>query len=340
VPEADVFTSTTTAVDGNGHVAAERLRNRWPGAARSAPDRLDKICGYAISATGKLLRPTLLIECALAVGGVMRHVLPAAVGAECGHVASLVHDDIIDHDDVRRGQPSVHRRFGSDDAIVAGDALIFDLFAGLAECRDAGAADARVVSALATVARSGVDMCRGQLLEAQVTADRTFSIDAYLAVAGLKTAAFFRGVCETGAILGGGLVHETVALAFYGEHLGLAFQIRDDLLSFVADDAKTGKPGSSDLVNGRLTAPVVLAHLHANTKDRAHIEHLLSSVHDPAAGLRALRDVAERTGALRRASDLAHEYAGRAREALDALAPTPSRDRLCRYADAVIIRDK
>jgi geranylgeranyl diphosphate synthase type I len=321
-------------------IVAERLRNRWPGDAHGTPDRLDQICGYAISATGKLLRPTLLIECALAVGGEMWQVLPAAVGAECGHVASLVHDDIIDHDDVRRGQPSVHRRFGSDDAIVAGDALIFDLFAGLAECRDAGAADARVVSALRTVARAGVDMCRGQLLEAQITANRAFSIEAYLAVAGLKTAAFFRGVCESGAILGGGLVHETAALASYGEHLGLAFQIGDDLLSFVSNDAKTGKRGSSDLANGRLTAPVVLAHLHANVRDRAIIERLLSSADDSDAGLRALRDVVERTGALHRANSLAREYAGRAREALDALAPTPSRDQLYRYADAAIIRDK
>lgn len=347
VLNADVFTEAKAAAEGHDHEAAEfdlmvadRLRSRWPGVARGAPHRLDEICGYAVSAVGKLLRPTLLVESALAVGGLVQQVLPAAVGAECGHVASLIHDDIIDHDDLRRGQPSVHRMFGRDDAIVAGDALIFDLFAGLAECRDAGAADARVVSALRTVALSGVDMCRGQILEAQVTADRVFSIDAYLAVAALKTAAFFRGACESGATLGGGLAHETAALARYGEQLGLAFQIRDDLLSFVADDARTGKPGRSDLVNGRLTAPVVLAHTQANSADRALIERLLDGAYEPAAGLLALRDVAARTGALSRADDLAQEYARRAREALSALAPTPSRDRLCQYADAVIARDK
>ena len=348
MPEGDVLKSTTTTVDGDGNDAVlefssivfERLRNRWPGAVRTAPDRLDEICGYAMSATGKLLRPLLLIESALAVGGMVRHVLPAAIGAECGHVASLIHDDIIDHDDVRRGQQSVHRRFGRDDAIVAGDALIFDLFAGLAECGHAGAPDARVVAALRAVARSGIDMCRGQLLEAEATANRAFSIEAYLAVADLKTAAFFRGVCESGAILGGGLVHEVAALASYGEYLGLAFQIRDDLLSFVADDSKTGKPGTSDLVNGRLTAPVVLAYMNADIDDRALIERLLSSKDDPAAQLAALRDVAEGTGALRCADDLALEYAGRAREALDALGQTPSRDRLDRYTEAAILRDK
>ncbi|WP_337822166.1 polyprenyl synthetase family protein [Amycolatopsis sp. A1MSW2902] len=299
-----------------------------------------EICGYALSTTGKLFRPMLLLECALAVGGNVEHVLPAAVGAECGHVASLIHDDIIDRDDVRRGQLATHRKFGTEDAIVAGDALIFDLFAGLAECRAAGATADRVVSALHAVARSGIDLCRGQTLEAQVTAERWFSVETYLRVAELKTAAFFRGACESGAILGGGSETEIAALAAYGGHLGRAFQIQDDLLAFVSDDTTTGKPGDSDLSNGRITAPVVLAHLHAGAGDRLLIERLLSGVDDPPTGLRSLRDVVERTGGLRRANELATETAQLARRALDAIRPAQSRDRLHEYAVAVIARQQ
>lgn len=301
---------------------------------------LDEICRYAVSGSGKLFRPVLLIESALAVGGDLDHVLPAAVGAECGHVASLVHDDIIDHDDVRRGRASVHRAFNVDNAIVAGDALIFDLFAALAECREAGAAESRIVSALGAVARSGVDMCRGQVLEAEVSAARSFAVESYLRVAELKTAAMFRGACQSGALLGGGDDTEVAALAAYGAHLGLAFQIQDDLLAFTSDDATAGKSGGSDLKNSRMTAPVVMAHRLGATKDRRHLERLLAQPGDPATGLRELRDVLARTGALERTGNWAADWAARARTALHALAPTPSRDRLGQYADAALARNR
>lgn len=109
-------------------VVKARLGARWRGGA----ELLDEMCEHALSPPGKLFRPVLLLESARALGGDIQMVRPAAVGAESGHVASLVHDDIIDDDDLRRGKPSVQHAFGVGDAIVAGDALIFDLFASLA----------------------------------------------------------------------------------------------------------------------------------------------------------------------------------------------------------------
>ncbi|HEV2372329.1 MAG TPA: polyprenyl synthetase family protein [Streptosporangiaceae bacterium] len=315
-----------------GHVSA-LLTERWDGLGT-----LDEMCCYAVSGKGKLFRPMLLIESACAVGGTVERVLPAAVGAECGHVASLVHDDIIDNDDMRRGRLSVHRAFNVDNAIVAGDALIFDLFAALAECRETGVPEHRIVSALSAVARAGVDMCRGQVLEAEVSAERRFSVDSYLAVAELKTAALFRGTCQSGALLGEGDDTEVAALAAYGEHLGRAFQIHDDLLVFVSDDATAGKPGGSDLKNGRMTAPVVMAHRLGRTGDRERLEQLLSEPGE--GGLDELRDVIERTGALRRTADWAAEWAWQAHTALDVLQPSPYRDRLGRYAEAAINRTR
>src|SRR5438874_12820396 len=114
-----------------------KLAGDWNPAGR----RLDSACRHALLPGGKLVRPLMLLESAGAVGGDVESVLPAAAGAEAGHVASLVHDDIIDGDDTRRGRPSVHAAFGMDDAIVAGDALIFYLFAGLAECARLGVPD-------------------------------------------------------------------------------------------------------------------------------------------------------------------------------------------------------
>jgi geranylgeranyl diphosphate synthase type I len=315
---------------------SNELEKRW--AAGSS--LVDSICHYALVPAGKLIRPMLVLDSALAVGGDLSCVVPAAVGAECGHVASLIHDDIIDGDDLRRGRPSVQHRYGVGDAIVAGDALIFDLFAALAECHSAGAPDGRVVGALEAVARAGLDLCRGQSLESELTRSRRFDRETYLTVARLKTASFFRGACESGAILGGGSAADVAALSAYGDLLGTAFQIHDDLLTYVSDSQTTGKPQTSDVQNGRLTLPVILAHESAQPWERELIERALRGPDDPEHGLRDLRDVVERTGAVDAAAARAGRLAEEARQALCALPRTPSRDRLDAFAALAVTRDR
>ena len=311
------------------------LEQRW---ARGA-NPIDIICHYSLVPTGKLFRPILLLDSALAVGGDAESVLPAAVGAECGHVASLIHDDIIDHDDLRRGRPSVQSKYGINDAIVAGDALIFDLFAALAECRLRGVPDDRVAAALETVAQSGLDLCRGQSLEAELTANPRFDVRAYLTVARLKTASFFSGVCRSGAILGGGAPHYIEALGSYGESLGTAFQIHDDLLEYVSDTKTLGKSETSDIQNGRLTLPVMLAHEKAGPSQREAIRELLFGAGDVTDRSTALAEVIEQTGAFTATADMARDYATDAKRVLETLPASPSRDRLTCFAEAVISRD-
>lgn len=318
-----------------GLVVGHALEQRWAG----EPTLLASICRYALVPAGKMLRPVLLLEAALAVGGTLECVLPAAVGAECGHVASLIHDDIIDGDDLRRGRPSVQHKYGIADAIVAGDALIFDLFASLAECRRTGVPDSRVVSALDAVARAGLDLCRGQSMESELCRSRNFDADAYLTVARLKTGAYFRGACESGAILGGGVPEWIDALGTYGDRLGLAFQIHDDLLAYVSDTESTGKPGTSDVQNGRLTLPVILAHQSGGPEERRLLRELLSSDDDPAETLGLLHELLTRTGAITAAARMARECAEDSLRALQRLPRTPSRDRLSYLSDLVTQRD-
>lgn len=342
VPSAGppITTTTEQPVDpGLASLVSAELTQRWANGSTT----LDSICQYALVPTGKLFRPALLLESALAVGGVLECVLPAAVGAECGHVASLIHDDIIDGDDLRRGRPSVQYKYGAGDAIVAGDALIFDLFASLAECRTAGVTASRVVSALEAVARAGIDLCRGQSLEAEICREVRLDADAYLTMAGLKTAAYFRGACECGAILGGGSPEVVEALSRYGDHLGLAFQIQDDLLPYISDTQAMGKPVTSDVKNGRLTLPVILAHQLGRPAQQRFIEDALTcgcgDEEEAARTLAVLDELVRGTGALAATAAVARDYAQRARAALLALPPTPSRERLCRLADLVIDRD-
>jgi geranylgeranyl pyrophosphate synthase len=307
-----------------------RLAGRWEGSSLLAAT-----CGHALTPAGKLFRPILLLESALAVGGDPHRVLPAAVGAESGHVASLVHDDIIDGDDTRRGRPAAHAAYGVESAIVAGDALIFDLFAGLAECHSAGAPADRVVAALGVVSRCGIDLCRGQSLEAEFCASGRFDHDTYLRMVRLKTAALFRAACECGALLAGGDARHVLALGRYAQHLGVAFQIRDDLLPY---QGSAGKPDTSDVRNGRITLPVIVAHRTGDAADRAAIETALSGVDDPSAARAALAAVLTRTGAVRATARWARHYAGLAVAALAPLPDTASRERLRGYAAAAVDR--
>jgi geranylgeranyl diphosphate synthase type I len=304
----------------------------------SSDSLLEKICGYAMKPPGKLFRPMLLLHSALAVGGDLQSVLPAAFGAECGHVASLIHDDIIDQDEMRRGRPSVPARYGTSEAILAGDMLIFQLFASLAECRATGAADTGVVSALGAVARAGKDLCLGQSMEARICAELDFDPAAYLTMIRLKTAAFFRGACESGALLAGGAPALVGALATYADNLGVAFQIHDDLLPYLSGTGVMGKAATSDVSNGRLTLPVVLAYQSASSERPALRRLLTGAGGDPQARLDELAEILDRADAVNQSISLALDHVDRARAALSSLPVTLSRDQLALFAELSVNR--
>ncbi|MCK2239284.1 MULTISPECIES: polyprenyl synthetase family protein [unclassified Crossiella] len=321
---------------GLAEAAEEKLRTRW---SRTS-SLLSTMCHYALVPSGKLFRPILLLESACAVGGSAEMVLPAAVGAECGHVASLIHDDIIDGDELRRGRRSVHSRFGAGNAIVAGDALIFDLFAGLAECRWTGVPDSRVAAALEAVARCGLDLCRGQSMEEELCRGLRFDLDSYLTMIRLKTAAFFQGACESGAILAGGTPEEVEALSRYALALGTAFQIQDDILGYTNTTEEMGKDNTSDSRNGRLTLPVILAYRNGGHPERRLLRQALTGEEDLGHRHELILDILDRTGALAAASKMAWHYAEASGTALLRLPPSPSRDRLALFGQLAIDRDR
>lgn len=299
---------------------------------------VDEMCRHALAVPGKMFRPTLLLLSAVAVGGKAEHVLSAAVGTEIGHVASLVHDDIIDDDDLRRGQPTVHAKFGSDNAIVAGDALIFDLFRSLAECYRAGAEAARVVAALEIVSTAGIELCRGQSLEFELTQTSSNDVGQYLEMIRLKTGALFSGACQAGAALGGGADEEIAALGRYGDELGIAFQICDDLLGYVSSGQATGKSADSDIRNKRMTLPIILACSNSAPEVRTTIMQMLDPEREAAYALAEIRLLLEESGALERSGAIARKHAKMAKDSLSTLVPSLYRDYLADYADRAIDR--
>ncbi|MFJ6752766.1 polyprenyl synthetase family protein [Streptomyces sp. NPDC091266] len=303
---------------------ADEFARRWP----ENTTGLDAVHRYALLPSGKLLRPHLLARSALAVGGSLEAVLPAAVGFEVTHTGSLLHDDIIDQDAVRRGRPAVHVAFGPEMAIVAGNALIFTWFAALAECAAYGIPHRRIVGAMEIQAAAGQQICRGAALELSLVGDLEASLETYSEMARAKTAALFEAACQVGAILGGGEAPQIAALGVFGDHLGCAFQIRDDLLPYREDGAGGGKPADSDLRNRRPTLPVLLAHREATPAQRAVLRACMMPGPDEGEAFGRLAGVLRATGALDAAEQSARHHAEQARRALAEIPPSADRDAL------------
>ncbi|MGZ3146467.1 polyprenyl synthetase family protein [Lentzea chajnantorensis] len=319
---------------------AEAIRAALARRRPRSGDRFGELTHYAMAVPGKLLRPLMLVASAEAVGGTAETALPAAVAVEHLHVASLVHDDIIDGDDLRRGRPSVHARYGVADAIVTGDALLFDLFASVAEC----AAPPRVVMAVvAEFAHAGGDLCRGQVLESTMVspgATRPGSaLEDYLDVAAAKTGALFRAACRAGALLGGGSAGQVDQLGDYGHHTGVAFQMQDDLLPYLGAGT-SGKPDASDAANLRPTWPVLLAHREGRPEHRAAVETALSGALEPEETLELLRFAVTDSGALDEARRGAHDRSRLALACLRGLPGAAATDRLAAIAEIAVDRDR
>lgn len=298
-------------------------------AALGLSGQMDDVCRYALRVSGKLLRPILFLEACRAVGGNPEQVIGVATGIEYGHVASLIHDDIIDQDDRRRGQPTVYHKYGLGYAILSGDLFIFSAFLSLAHCWESGIPAERIVRALHVMASSCIDMCQGQALEAEVAGDCALSAQTYFDIIRLKTACLFRAATESGAILGGGTDPQVKALAAYGENLGIAFQIVDDLLCYVGQESVLGKSVLSDFKNKRLTLPILHALQKSTVQERRLIRHLLDNSHlSDLAAYQQLVTILERTEAIAASWKTAWHYATISRKALSCLPDTESRDRL------------
>ncbi|HET6211111.1 MAG TPA: polyprenyl synthetase family protein [Jatrophihabitans sp.] len=276
----------------SGRLLRQELGRRWPETA----DELNSIARYALLPAGKLLRPIMTLHAAEAVGGDPGRVLTAALGMEYLHVATLVHDDIIDADEMRRGRPAVATEFGVPNAIVAGDHLIFNAFGAIVD--EPQVPPDQLAAAVAVLAEAGRDLCRGQLMEGRLAGDLAASVRGYPEMIRLKTGSLFRAVCQIGALLGGAAPELAAGLGRYGEHVGLAFQIRDDLLAYVATPEQTGKPATSDLANGRPTLPLLLAYQAAADPQQLELDVLLRGRGGGQANLEWVSELLVETGAV------------------------------------------
>ncbi|MGH2702801.1 MAG: polyprenyl synthetase family protein [Actinomycetota bacterium] len=262
---------------------------------------------------GKRLRPALVLASALAAGGdVSPDVIAGAAALELVHVGSLVHDDIIDRADERRGVPTISAVEGVNHAILVGDFL-------LARAGELAASVSKdVARALATAI---VDLCRGQSLETAVAFDHTRTLEQYTAAIDGKTAALLSCSCRVGALAAGGDPDQVKALAVFGRSFGMAFQIVDDVLDLASSSTAMGKPVGNDIREGVYTLPLLLVlERSENSSLRAELRPAL----DDAALARIVAAILQ-GGGVEGALGSAAEFNGNAVAALANLPDSPTR---------------
>ncbi len=203
---------------------------------------------YALSGGGKQLRPLFLLLSCEAVGGHSREALPAALALELVHNFTLVHDDIMDHDELRHGRETVYKKYEESTAILAGDALLVQAFRALADVEAA-----LLPRVLAGLTAGILEVCEGQALDKEFELRASVTLDEYYGMIAKKTGRLFSLACEIGGLLGHGSEQQVQGLKEYGASLGRAFQIQDDVLDLVSDKATLGKDIGSDIRENKKT---------------------------------------------------------------------------------------
>lgn len=299
---------------------------------------LELATGHLINSGGKRLRPVLALLACETVGSPIEKALNYAVAMELLHTFSLVHDDIMDNDDARHGQPTVHVAYGPNVAILAGDALF-------AMALDAASRDTtyhaqvmhhRISRGIAVLT---MDLCRGQFLDMTYEGRTYVTEDEYTEMVRAKTAAFMRTAMEGGAISGD--AHRTIAhrLGEAGEAIGLAFQIRDDVLGATASEAQTGKTSLSDLHRGKMTMPIIKCLAELGDESKARFLSVYKQDAKTPADIAFIQAALERTNAIEQSMIAAQTYVNEAREILTSFAPTRARGLLEDICDYAVTRE-
>ena len=288
---------------------------------------------YLRASGGKRIRPALLLLANRSVGGDAGKpsAVKMATVMEMLHTATLVHDDIIDNADTRRNRPSVNARFGNQAAVLMGDWLYMSAFETALEERRL-----EILDILTTLTRR---MTEGELIQLTVLGSTGITEEEYFDILKRKTAYLFSACCEIGALLAGAGKTEQEALREYGMNLGMAFQLADDVLDFTADEGKLGKKAGADLLEGKLTLPLILL-VRKNPSIVQELEQIMKdgAYTDERRG--RLMGELERAGTIEQTRIRAHEYASAARKNLEVLSQTEYRNALEEIPVYMIEREK
>ena len=292
---------------------------------------ITEIGEYLRGGGGKRIRPALLLLSAKLLGYEGRGAIRLGAVVEIIHTATLVHDDIIDEAETRRGRPAANTQWGNSKCVLAGDWLYMQSFKIAVQERNF-----RILDALIELTQQ---MVEGELMQMEKLG-RCISLQEHFDLIYRKTACLFSVCMRLGAILGGASVEQEESLATYGRNLGMAFQIVDDVLDLTASEEVLGKPVASDLREGKVTMAVIHALEHCTPHERKRVETVLQERAFQTVALGEIFEMLHRYGSIEAANARAHEYADAARKAICTFPDSDIKRALLWAPEYVVAREK
>ena len=303
----------------------------------TAPYNLYEPVAYSLTIGGKRLRPALVLHAASLFSESAESALPAAMAIEIFHNFTLLHDDIMDHADLRRGLPTVHKKYSENTAILSGDAMSILSFTYLT--RGSQNQFSQLFDLFSTTA---LEVCEGQQLDMDYETMENVSIEQYLEMIRLKTAVLIGCSLKMGALLGNATQSQADLLYEYGINVGLAFQLQDDWLDVYGNPDVFGKSKGGDICANKKTYLLLKAIEACDAETLLELNHWLARTDfDPIQKVGVITAIYDKTGVSEQAQTLMKHYHDKALEALDRLSvPPSSREILKAFAGEAIVRVK
>ena len=292
---------------------------------------LTDIATYVIAAGGKRIRPTVTLLSFKALGGQeVQQAVDLAAALELIHSATLIHDDINDGGEMRRGRPAAYKKFGLQNALVTGDFLFVKAF-GIG-----GKFDSDIVELTANACAA---LAEGEIRQKRHAFDTSVTKDEYVDIIRRKTALPIMAGAKIAGLLAGARLEDVEAVGDYGLYLGIAFQIVDDILDVIGDDARLGKPAGTDIKEGNVTLPAIHALNDGLRVDKAELARILRKNRKEDGELEAALTVLRTSGAVDKAWADARHFGELAKQAIAPLPPSEAKVNMLRLVDFVLTRD-
>ncbi len=293
---------------------------------------ISKIGKHILNSGGKRIRPSILLLSSRLNGYRGDRAIRMASIVEFIHTATLLHDDVVDNADIRRGNPAANTLWGSEASVLVGDFLFSKSFFLMVDDGD--------LKVLNILAEATTHLAEGEILELVKTADLGITEGEYMDLITNKTAALISAASRIGAVLGHAPEDRETALMEYGLNVGIAFQLVDDCLDYTATDESLGKTIGTDLREGKVTLPLILALQQATEGERKDIRDILLSNKITREDFESVLNFIGRQGGVEKTLHLAAEHAKRAKACLDRFPATPEREVLKSLADYIVKRDR
>jgi len=308
----------------------DRLNRLILSYAEAHVELIPKLAHHLIDAGGKRLRPMITLAAASLCNYSGEDHVKVACAVEFLHTATLLHDDVVDESDIRRGRKAARLLWGNQATVLVGDYLLAQCFRMMVETRN--------LDALDIMSSAAADIAEGEVFQLTLQNDVSTSEDDYMQMIEWKTATLFAAAAELGAVLAGRNADERAALRRFGRDLGIAFQLVDDALDYGGQQAVMGKKVGDDFREGKITLPVVLAHARGNDEERAFWQRVIQQGEQREGDLEHAIALMQRHDALADTIARARQYGDAANEALQAFPDGKARAALRQAVDFCIAR--